>query len=288
MTSIDTNSKAGRDELPDQPVLVIRARGKSLAVSLKLLWKYRELIYILTLRDVKVRYKQTVLGILWAIIQPLFMMVIFTFFFGRLAGVPSEGVPYPIFAYTGLLLWTFFSNALNSSANSLIRDSSLITKIYFPRMIIPLAAVGASLIDFFIAFGLLALLMIYYGTNVSAQILILPVFVGLTVFLAAGAGMWLAALNVKYRDIRYVLPFAIQVGLFVTPVIYPTDFVPEKWRWLLMLNPLTGLIEGFRSSIFGKPFDPASIGISFVVISFVMIFSFFAFRRMEREFADIV
>ncbi len=275
-------------DLPDKPIVVIEPRRRSLAINLHDFWQYRELLYVLTLRDIKVRYKQTVLGILWVIIQPLLMMIVFTLFFGRLAKIPSDGIPYPLFAYTGLLPWTFFSNALNSSGNSLVGNSSLITKVYFPRMIIPIAAVGSGLIDFVIAFGLLVLLMLYYRIGFSPNILMLPILALLTALLAIGVGMWMSALNVKYRDIRYALPFLIQLWLFATPVIYPSSLIPDKWRWLFWINPLTGLIEGYRSAIFGKPFDLMGLGISIFIIFVVLIYSAYTFRQMERSFADIV
>ncbi len=269
-------------------MVVIEPRRRSLLINLRDLWQYRDLLYILTLRDIKVRYKQTVLGILWAIIQPLFMMIIFTLFFGKLAKIPSDGIPYPLFAYAGLLPWTFFSNALNSSGNSLVGNSSLITKVYFPRMIIPIAAVGSGLLDFVISFGLLVLLMLYYGVGFSPNILMLPILTLLTALLTIGIGMWMSALNVKYRDVRYALPFLIQLWMFATPIIYPSSLIPEKWRWLFRINPLTGLIEGYRSAIFGKPFDLMGLGISIFFIFIVLIYSAYTFRQMERSFADIV
>ena len=216
------------------------------------------------------------------------MMIIFTLFFGRLAGIPSDGIPYPLFAYAGLLPWTFFSNALNSSGNSLVGNSSLITKVYFPRMIIPIAAVGSSLIDFVISFGLLVLLMLYYNIGFSPGVLLLPILILLTVLLTIGIGMWMSALNVKYRDVRYALPFVIQLWMFATPIIYPSSLIPDKWRWLFRINPLTGLIEGYRSAIFGKPFDLTGLGVSIFFIFVVMIYSAYTFRQMERSFADIV
>jgi lipopolysaccharide transport system permease protein len=273
-------------ELPDKPVIIIEANRNSL--SLFDLWQYRDLLYVLTLRDIKVRYKQTVLGILWAIIQPLFMMIIFTFFFGRLAGIPSDGIPYTIFAYAGLAPWTFFSNAVNNSGNSLVGNSSLITKVYFPRMIIPISAVCAGLMDFVIAFGLLVILMIYYNVGFSVNILMLPILILLTALLAIGFGMWMSAINVKYRDVRYALPFFIQVWMFATPIIYPISFIPDKWRWLLMINPLTGLIEGYRSAIFGNSFNFTGLGISTIIILLILAYSFTKFRQMERSFADKV
>jgi lipopolysaccharide transport system permease protein len=287
-TTSNKQSHKPDNDLPDKPIVVIEPRRRSLAKNLQDLWQYRDLLYVLALRDIKVRYKQTVLGILWVIIQPLFMMIIFTLFFGRLAGIPSDGIPYPLFAYAGLLPWTFFSNAVNNSGNSLVGNSSLITKVYFPRMIIPIAAVGAGLIDFVIAFGLLVFLMIYFGIGFSLNILVLPILALLTALLAMGVGMWMSALNVKYRDIRYALPFLLQLWMFTTPIIYPSSLIPDKWRWLFKINPLTGLIEGFRSAIFGKPFDLMGLGISIFIIFVILIYSTYTFRQMERSFADIV
>lgn len=282
------NHRQNPNRLPAKPIVVIEPRRAALAINWYDLWQYRDLLYILTVRDIKVRYKQTVLGILWAVIQPLFMMIAFTLFFGRLAGMPSDGIPYPVFAYAGLLPWIFFSNAVNTSGNSLVGNSSLITKVYFPRMIIPIAAVGAGLVDFLIAFGLLVLLMFYYGISISASILMLPVLTLFTVLMAIGIGMWMSALNVKYRDIRYALPFLIQLWMFATPIIYPSSLVPERWRWLFILNPLAGIIEGYRSAIFGTPFDLIGLGVSAIIILVVLIYSAYTFRQMERGFADIV
>jgi lipopolysaccharide transport system permease protein len=268
---------------------VVEAR-KSLHVNLRDLWAYRELLYFLTWRDVKVRYKQTSLGIAWAILQPFLTMLIFTLFFGKLAGIEKQtgGIPYPIFAYAGLLPWTFFSNALTNSGNSLVGSSNLITKVYFPRMIIPGAAVGAGLVDFGVAFLILAALMIYYGVALTWSILLLPALVVLTALLALGMGMWLSALNVKYRDVRFALPFLIQLWMFVSPIIYPTNFLPERYRWLLLLNPLTGIIEGFRSALFGKPVNWMALGISAAITLVVLVYSAYSFRRMEKTFADII
>jgi len=281
-------SRKPNTELPDKPLILIEPRRSSIALNLHELWQYRDLLYILTLRDIKVRYKQTVLGVLWAVIQPLFMMIIFTAFFGRLAGIPSDGIPYPLFVYAGLLPWIFFSNALNSSGNSLVGNSSLITKVYFPRMIIPISAVASGLIDVLISFGLLLLLMLYYGIGFSPNIMMLPILTLLTALLATAIGMWMSALNVKYRDIRYALPFLIQLWMFATPIIYPSSLIPDKWRWLFIINPLTGLIEGYRSAIFGTPFDFVGLGVSIFIIFAALIYSAYTFRQMERGFADIV
>jgi lipopolysaccharide transport system permease protein len=274
--------------LPDEPLVVIEPNTGWSALDLRDLWAFRELLYFLTWRDVKVRYKQTELGVAWAIIQPLFTMLIFTLFFGRLAGVPSDNVPYPIFAFTGLLAWTFFSNAITNSGNSLVGSAHLITKVYFPRMIIPGAAVAAGLVDFAIAFVILVLLMIYYGVGITLNVLMFPVMVLLTTLLALGTGMWLSALNVKYRDVRFALPFMVQLWMYLSPVIYPTSFLPAKLRSLLLLNPMTGIIEGFRSALFGRPFNWIALAVSTVITLVLLIYSSYSFRRMEKSFADIV
>ncbi len=275
--------------LPDEPLVRIRPGKSWVTVDLRDMWAYRELFYFLIWRDLKVRYKQTALGVAWAILQPLFTMIIFTLFFGRLAGVPSDGIPYPVFVYAGLLLWTFFSNAITTSGNSLVGNSNLLTKVYFPRMLIPGAGVGAGLVDFAIAFIILIGLMIYYGVSVSWNVLMLPVLVLLTTLLALGVGMWLSALNVKYRDIRFALPFLIQLWMFVSPIIYPASFVPEKWRWLLAINPLTGIIDGFRVALFAHhPFNWVMLGVSTVTTLALLVYAAYAFWRMEENFADIV
>jgi lipopolysaccharide transport system permease protein len=272
-------------ELPDEPLFVVESRKSGVRVNFKELWAYRELFYFLTWRDVKVRYKQTALGAAWAILQPLMLMLIFTFFFGRLAGIKSGDVPYPIFAYAGLLPWTFFANSVTNSGNSLIGSTHLITKVYFPRMIIPAAAVAAGLVDLSIAFVLLLILMFYYHIGLHAQMLLLPLLVLLATTLAVGVGMWMSALNVKYRDVRHALPFTMQVWMFASPVIYP---VPGQWRWLLALNPMTGIIQGFRSALFGHPFDWAALGLTVIITSLVLVCAILAFNRMEKGFADII
>lgn len=274
--------------LPEEPLVIIEPNKAWGALDLRDLWAFRELLYFLTWRDVKVRYKQTELGIAWAIIQPLFTMLVFTLFFGRLAGIPSDNVPYPLFAYAGLLAWSFFANAITNSGNSLVGSANLITKVYFPRMIIPGAAVVAGLVDFAVAFVILVLLMIYYGVMISWSILMFPVVVLLTTLLALGMGMWLSAMNVKYRDVRFALPFLIQLWMFISPVIYPTSFLPEKFRWFLSLNPMTGIIEGYRSSLFGRPFNWIALALSAVITLAVLTYASYSFRRMEKSFADIV
>lgn len=275
--------------LSGEPLIRIRPSRRWVALNLRVLWAYRELLYFLTWRDIKVRYKQTLLGASWAIIQPLSTMLLFTLFFGKLAKIPSDGIPYPIFAYAGLLPWTFFSNAVTNSGNSLVGSSNLITKVYFPRMIIPGAAVGAGLVDFAIAFVVLGGLMIYYGVALTWSLLALPLLIALTALLALGVGLWMSALNVKFRDIRYALPFLIQLWMFASPIIYPASLMPQKWRWVLWINPLTGIIEGFRASLLGRtPFNWTSITISVAITLGVLVSSAYEFRRMERTFADIV
>ena len=276
------------ESLPEDPLVVIEPNKAWSALDRRDLWAFRELLYFLTWRDVKVRYKQTELGIIWAIIQPLSTMLIFTLFFGRLAGVPSDNIPYPIFAFAGLLAWTFFANAITNSGNSLVGSAHLITKVYFPRMIIPGAAVAAGLVDFAIAFVILVLLMIYYGVAITWNMLMFPVLLLLLTLLALGVGMWMSALNVKYRDVRFALPFMVQLWMYISPVIYPASFLPEKLRWLLSLNPMTGIIEGFRSSLFGRPFNWIALGASAVITLILLIYSSYVFRRMEKSFADIV
>lgn len=270
------------------PIVEIKPSTGWVSLGLRDVWAYRELLYFLTLRDIKVRYKQTMLGAAWAIIQPVFTMIVFTLFFGRLAGIPSDGVPYPIFSFAALLPWTFFSNAITSSGNSLVGSANLISKVYFPRLIIPAAAVGAGLVDFAIAFLVLVAMMAWYRVALTSNLLMLPVLVAMTTLLALGVGMWMSALNVKYRDVRYALPFLIQIWMFVTPIIYPSSLMPERWRWILSINPLAGIIEGYRSAILGRPFDWMALAISSVVTVGVVTYSAFVFRRMEKDFADVV
>jgi len=274
--------------LPEKPLVIIEPSRSWIALNLIDLWNYRDLLYVLTKRDIQVHYKQTVLGAAWAVIQPLFTMIIFTLFFGKLTGMPSDDLPYPIFAYAGLILWTFFSNAVINSGNSLVSNSNLLTKVYFPRMVIPISAVAAGILDLLIALGFLILMMFYYGIELSVNMLMIPVLVVFVSLSAIGIGTLMSALNVKYRDVRYALPFLIQLGMFITPIIYPLSLVPEKWHWVLLLNPLTGLIEAFRDACFGRPFDWTSIGISAAITFFVLIFTAYAFRKMEDNFADIV
>jgi lipopolysaccharide transport system permease protein len=290
---LQTVSRIEEDETSESPTtsddffVIIEPGRKSLGFNLIELWRYKELLYFLTWRDIKVRYKQTILGAIWAIMQPLLLMLIFTFVFARLGGIKSDNVPYPLFAFAALLPWTFFSNAVTTSGNSLIGNTNLITKVYFPRVIIPAATVAAGLVDFGISFTLLIIMMIYYAVPLHAALLLLPIFIVLTIMLALGVGMLMSALNVKYRDVRHALPFLMQVWMFASPVIYP---VPSgsPWRWLFALNPMTGIIQGFRSALFDKPFDSFSLGTSIFITVLVLISAVFTFNRMEKSFADVI
>jgi lipopolysaccharide transport system permease protein len=267
---------------------VIQPATGGQSVDLRELWAYRELLWVLTARDIKVRYRQTALGILWAVLQPTLLVLAFSVFLGHLAQVPSDGLPYPLFTFAALAPWSFFAGALAHSANSVVGSANLISKVYFPRLIIPLASVGAGLVDFMIALGILLLLMLYYGIGWSLQLLaVLPLTLVLA-FAALGMGTLLSALTVAYRDFRYVVPFMLQFWMFVTPVVYPASLVPESWRWLLHLNPMAGLIEGFRSALLGRPFDLPALGISVVIAVAVFGASVFYFERVERRFADII
>jgi lipopolysaccharide transport system permease protein len=252
------------------------------------LWAYRDLLYILVWRDIKVRYKQTALGAAWAVLQPVFMMIVFTLFFGRLAKVPSNGLPYSLFAFTGLLPWQLFSHAISESSNSLVSSERLITKVYFPRLLIPIAAVLGGVADFLVAFVVLIGMMFYYRVQPTWTVVTIPFFVALAILTALGAGLWLSALNVKYRDVKYTIGFLLQFWLFATPVVYPSSLVPEKWRAFLGLNPMAGVVEGFRWALLGQPLPGSLVLTSFVTTMVVLAGGLMYFRRMEQEFADIV
>ncbi|MBD0370033.1 MAG: ABC transporter permease [Pyrinomonadaceae bacterium] len=283
-------SETGRLELPKViPSLTIRPVSGWSPLGLKELWEYRELLYFLTWRDIKVRYKQTALGVAWAVIQPLFMMLVFSLFFGRLAKVPSDNIPYPVFVFCALLPWQLFAHALTESSNSLVSNERLITKVYFPRLVIPLSAVLAGLVDFAIAFLVLIAMMFFYGITPHLAVLTLPLFILLAVLTALGVGLWLSALNVQYRDVRYTLTFLTQFWLFATPVAYPSSLIPEKWRALYGLNPMAGVVEGFRWALLGRTEPPAPMLIvSSAVTLLVLVGGLYYFKRMEESFADIV
>ncbi len=274
------------------PHLVIEPTRSWVALNLRDLWSYRELLYFLTWRDVRVRYKQTLLGAGWAVMQPLLTMVIFTIIFGRLAKMPSDGIPYPLFAYSVLMPWTFFANALTTSSNSLVVSSGLITKVYFPRLIMPAAAMLAGLVDFAFSFVLLIVLMLWYQVPVTMKVLLLPLLLLMIIALALGVGTWLSALHVRFRDVRYIVPFLIQFWMYATPIIYPASIVPERFRVIYELNPLVGIIEGFRvallSGLNGATYPWRALAISGLVTLGALIYAMYDFRRMERGFADVI
>jgi lipopolysaccharide transport system permease protein len=271
-------------------VPVIRIEPSSrLTLGLRELWDYRELLYFLVWRNIKVRYKQTAIGAAWAIIQPLMTMIIFTLVFGKFANVPSDGLPYPIFSYAALLPWTYFATSLNLSTLSVVSNSNLITKVYFPRLFLPVSAILSGLIDFGISFIFFLVMMIWYGTIPGWGVVFLPGFVLLTILTALSVSLWLSAINVRYRDVGQAIPFLIQLWLFASPVAYPVSVVPEKWRLLYSLNPITGVIEGFRWALLGREMlSLVSIAISIAVVLALLFGGIIFFKRMEETFADIV
>jgi len=274
---------------PKQPSIYIRPRKGLQLLDLKELVHYRDLFAFLIIRDVRVKYKQTVLGGLWAIIQPFFMMVVFTLFFGRLARIPSEGIPYPIFNYTAMIAWTYFAGAVTTASNSIVGSGSLLSKVYFPRIVIPQTSVVAGLLDLAIASVVLLGMMLYYHIYPGAQVLALPGLVLLMMLAASGVGMLLAALNAKYRDIRYTIPFIIQFWMFATPIVYPSSMIPERYRILYALNPMTGVIEGFRSALLGKTVFPTGMVLISLAISLgLFMLGLIYFKQVERYFADVI
>ena len=272
-----------------KPYLIIKPKKGWQLIDFRELKQYRDLFYFLVVRDIKVRYKQTVLGGLWAIIQPFFMMIVFTLFFGNLAKVPSDGVPYPIFNYSAMVAWTYFSNAISYSGNSLVQESALISKVYFPRLIAPLAPVLAFLLDFSIAFIILIVMMFYYQIYPTVLTLVLPLLVILMMFTASGVGMFLAALNANYRDIRYTITFLVQFWMFASPVVYPVSMIPEQYHLIYAINPMAGVIEGFRSALLGTvAFPTQMLMVSTLVSIIVFIAGALYFKRTERYFADVI
>lgn len=268
---------------------VIRPARGWISIDLRELWQYRELVYFLTWRDMKVRYKHTVLGTAWAIIQPLATMVVFSLFFGRLAEVPSDGLPYPVFSLTALVPWTFFANGLNQSANSVVLSQHLIQKVYFPRLVIPIATVLSGAVDFLLAFLVLLAMMPFYGVHPSPRVIWLPFLFVLALVSALGVGLWLSALNVRYRDVRYAVPFLTQFWLFMTPIAYPSSLLPETWRALFGVNPMAGVVEGFRWALLGVDTAPGPmVLLSTVAAVVVLLGGALYFRTMERHFVDVV
>ena len=267
--------------------MVIRPRSGWIAIDWRELWEARELLYFLVLRDVKVRYKQTVLGVAWAVLQPFFTMIVFTVIFGRFAKIPSDGLPYAVFVFAGLLPWTFFSNNISQASMSLMNQQSLLTKIYLPRVFVPAASVGSGLIDLLVSFVVFAGLMLFYGVGVGPGVLAIPLLVLLTTAASLGVGLALAALIVTYRDFRYVVPFLVQSWMYLSPVIYPVSMVPPQWQPLLALNPMAGIIDGFRSALFGLPWNLTTLSVSTFSSIILLICGLYYFRRTERKFADV-
>jgi lipopolysaccharide transport system permease protein len=304
-----------RGGIADKSLPLVRIQPEEGWVSLRLgeLWRYRELLYFLTWRDVKVRYKQTILGASWAIIQPFFTMVVFSLFFGRLARIPSDGIPYPIFSYAALVPWTFFANGLAQSSNSLVASSNLIKKVYFPRLVVPVSTVISGLVDFLLAFSVLLLMILFYGISpfnrpievpwllppdvalmplvfgLTLNVLWLPLFLFMAFITSLGVGLWLSAMNVQFRDVRYLVPFLTQIWMFATPIAYPSSLLSEPWRTLYGINPMAGVVEGFRWALLGADTAPGPIILVSAVVSLVLLVSgAFYFRRMEKTFADVV
>lgn len=278
-------------EIPVAETPFIRLEASKGWVSLKLreLWEYRELLYFLTWRDIKIRYKQTALGAAWAVIQPVFTMIIFSIFFGKLAKIPSDGVPYPIFSFTALVPWTLFVYGLTQSSNSLVGSANLIRKVYFPRLVIPISSLFSGVADFLIAFAILLAMMLRYGIMPTINVIWVPFFVLLTMVTSLGVGLWLSALNVEYRDVKYVVPFLTQFWMFATPIAYPSSLLPQPWRTFYGLNPIAGVVEGFRWGLLGTKTHPGSILIVSSITALVLLISgALYFRRMERTFADVV
>lgn len=290
MAALTPPAASSADAAASLPVLRIVPAVGWVSLGLREVWAYRELLYFLVWRDIKVKYKQTALGAAWAIIQPVFTMLVFSLFFGRLAKIPSDGMPYPLFTFAALVPWTFFANALAQSADSLVGSANLLKKVYFPRLAIPIAAVLAGVVDFTLAFVVLMLMMVgYYHVMPTIAILWLPALVLLALVTALGVGLWLSALNVQFRDVRYVLPFLVQIWLFATPVAYPSSMLSEPWRTVYGINPMVGVVEGFRWALLGSGSKPGPmIAVSALAAVVILIGGAYYFRRMEKNFADLV
>ncbi len=270
------------------PTVVIYPPRGWVPINWKDLWVYRELLYFLTWREIKVRYKQTILGFAWAILQPFFMMVVFTLFFGNLAKIPSEGIPYPLFSYAALLPWTLFAEGVTRSSTSMVANVNLIQKVYCPRLVMPLSGILSPLVDFAIAFVILIGMMFYFGYSPTINVLWLPAFILLALMTSLGVGLWLSAINVKYRDVRYVIPFLTQLWLFASPVVYSSSLLPEKYQIIYGLNPMAGVIEGFRWTLLGTEPPGSLIAVSVIIVTVVLISGAFYFRHNEKIFADVI
>lgn len=287
--AVENDSEQAEIAVEHLPLLLIRPTTGWISLGLGELWHYRELVYFLAWRDIKLRYKQTVLGALWAIIQPFFTMVVFSLFFGRLGGMPSDEIPYPIFSFAALVPWTFFANGLAQSANSLVGNVDLIKRVYFPRLAAPLATVLSGVVDFVLAFLVLLAMMLYYRVTPGINVLWLPLFLLLAFVTALGVGLWLSAMNVQFRDIRYVIPFLTQFWLFITPIAYPSSLLPQPWRTLYGINPMAGVVEGFRWALLDVDTRPGPIvAVSALMAVALLLSGAYYFRRMEKTFADVV
>ncbi len=285
---VDSSGDLAPVEAPEPIHIHVEAASGWAPLKLRELWEYRELLYFLTWRDVKVRYKQTVLGASWAILQPLTTMVVFSIFFGRLAQMPSNGIPYPIFSYAALVPWTFFSNGVSTSANSMVLNSNLLKKVYFPRLAIPFAGVFGGFIDFGLAFLVLLGMMLAYGFMPTLNMLWTPLLFLLAVVTSLGVGVWLAAVNVQYRDIRYIVPFLMQIWMFATPIVYPGNLLPQPWATLYGLNPMAGVVEGFRWALLGSEKPGGIVLVSALAAAALLVSGLYYFRRMEKSFSDVV
>lgn len=285
-------SESSPPELPETPLVIIE-RDKRLGIDLRVLWGYRELLYFFVWRDLKVRYKQTILGVTWAVMQPLMLTLIFTVFLGYLARVPSNGVPYSLFVFAGILPWTFVSGSLVASGMSLVANANLVTKVYFPRIIVPAAAICGRLVDFIVSLVLFAIVLVFYNVGLTRNIWILPFVILLSTTLSFAVGMWASAVNVKYRDVTAVLPVAVQLWMFTSPVVYPASMIQARnidpiWRWAYKLNPMVGIIEGFRAAVLGTPIDWPALVTATIVTLVLFVYASYSFRRLEASFADII
>ena len=284
-----TDSVVGAAQAIHRRTIIVQPTQGWATLGLREIWQYRELLYFLIWRDIKVRYKQTALGAAWAIIQPFFTMVVFSLFFGRLAGIPSEGVPYPVFSYAALVPWTFFANGLALSSNSLVGSANLLSKVYFPRLVVPAATILSGIVDFALAFIVLIGMMLVYGIMPTMNVIWLPFFLLLALITSLGTGLWLSALNVQFRDVKYIVPFLTQLWMFLTPIAYPSTMLPEPWRTLYGINPMAGVVEGFRWALLGTEMAVGPMIVVSAVVAVILLMSgAFYFRRMERTFADVV
>jgi len=285
---VAVTESAGPPAFPTDFLIVIEPKRGWVGLDLQEIWRYRELLYFLALREIQLRYKQTLLGAAWAILQPFLAMVVFTLIFSKVAKIPSDGVPYAVFSYCALVPWTYFANALSLSGNSLVGSANLISKVYFPRLIIPGASVLAGTLDFGIAFLVLLGMMLYYGIAPGWGVLLVPLLLLMTMGVALGVGLWLSAMNVQYRDVRYAIPFMIQLWMFATPIVYPLSLVPERYRSLVALNPMAGIIEGYRAAMLGRPFQWDALAMAAVLCVLLLVTGAFYFRRVEKTFADVI